>query len=134
MAVFESIGLGTQRYDLFTSYEPPGAIVILRTRWDDVKNIKPFALELAQKLQEAMPRLDGHVACIRMQVLGDQTAEACSIILNTTSTDVTTVSACTLEAYRTVLKEHRAMDPSPPISHDLTLFGTGQSVQYQGRD
>jgi len=134
MAVFESIGFGTQRYDLFTSYEPPDAIVILRTRWDDVKNIKPFALELAQKLQGAVPQLNGRAACIRMQVLGDQTAEACSIILNTTSADVTTVSTLTLEAYRTVLKEHRAVDPSPPISHDLTLLPTGQSVQYQGRD
>ena len=136
MVAFEVIGLGTQRYDLYTSYDKPDALVYLRTRRNELEQIQPFAEELAQKLQSSIPAAEGKWACVRMQVIGDQTAEACSIILNSTPSDVTACNAAasTLETYRAVLRRHRDRDPQPPISHDLTLLPSGQRVQYQGSD
>lgn len=147
--LFEAYGLGTDRYDLITQTGPPDAIVVLRTGYDEVEEIKLLGTEIIEFYQSLWT---DRVARVRMQIYAKQSTEACSATIVNPPTPANTqvdtphsqqptdehikqLSARVLEFYRRALSQRPATNTRcPPVMHEVCILPTGITVQYMGAD
>lgn len=130
--IFEASGLGTTRFDACTALGAPNAIITLRTRWVNTPDIRAYATDLLKQMLGLWDANRPTPPVIRMQVYGDQVSESCyAIVLD--PVDTGTFSQHALDAYRSVLANHRTQGPQPPITHDVCFLPSGHTVQFQGR-
>lgn len=129
--IFESLGLGTARYDAVNALGPPDAIIVVRTRHVEEKRVKA----LASELMAAYAALWQKMAVVRMQIYADQAAESCFLtILNHDCDTDKDFAQHALSVYRATLRVHKTDTPQPPITHDVCFLPHGTAVQYQGKD
>jgi hypothetical protein len=142
--LFESYGLGTDRYDLITQIGPPDVMVVLRTGYDDAEEIKLLGTEVIECYQSLWTDRAPHV---RMQIYARQSTEACSATIvnpptppdtppdTPTDAQIKQLSARVLQSYRKVLAQRPTTNTKrPPVMHDVCILPSGITVQYMGAD
>ena len=129
--LFESHGLGTQRYDVVSTPGAPDAIVHVRTRLMEEVAVQAYLKELLPELLALWKT----PPVLRMQTWGDQTSEGLyMVVLGVDYITDTQFASRALDTYRTILAKHRLPGAQPPLSHDVVFLPSGHTVHYAGRD
>ena len=132
--LFENAGCGNTLFNLRNGSGNPDVIAVLHTRLLTEPDIRALAEALAHSIQGIWPKRKAPVSLV-MKVHPDQSHDSLYLIItNLDASSVTHLHNKSLEGYRAVLRMHRSPAPNPPLSHELCVLPSGDSMLYQGVD